>query len=172
MRSGTRSTTTTRRAYGPEAYDGACETVPRNGGISDIVLSMKPEQADLAKQIITYADAITAFSFVQSTAFGFALGRHEFRESMLKIPHHWIWGIPVAFFVYIGLVAMLWKGYRKALCASKEETDSDEYKLAWALWLGRIGVIILAGVLSAIAIGFTLHGAPAPGDTSYTSGPE
>lgn len=126
---------------------------------SGIVLSMKPEQADLAKQIITYADAITAFSFVQSTAFGFALAGHEFRESTLKIPHHWIWGIPFAYFVYIGLVSMLWKGYRKALCASKEETDSDEYKLARALWWGRIGVVILAAVLSAIAIGFTLHGA-------------
>jgi len=60
---------------------------------------MKPDRKELAKQIITYADAITAFSFVQSVAFGFALA-HEFRESILKIPHHLIWGIPVAYSIY------------------------------------------------------------------------
>jgi Domain of unknown function (DUF4338) len=52
---------------------------------------------------------------VQSTALGFALGGHEFRESMLKIPHHWIWGIPVAYFVYVGLVAMTVLNQRRFL---------------------------------------------------------
>ncbi len=131
---------------------------------------MKLEQKDLAKQIIAYGDAIAAFSFVQSVAFGFALGQPEFRNNVLKIPHPWLWSIPAAYFVYIAFVAALWKGYREALCASKEEADSDEYKLARALWWGRIGVVILAGVLSAVAIGLTIHGAQALGATSRAGG--
>jgi hypothetical protein len=120
---------------------------------------MIPGREELAKQIITYADAITAFSFVQSTAFGFALAGHEFRESILKIPHHGIWGVPIAYVVYIAFVVALWKGYRKALSATEEEILSENYKLARALWLGRIGVVILALLLSVLAIGFTINGA-------------
>lgn len=122
---------------------------------------MKPEQEELAKQIITYADAITAFSFVQSTAFGFALGGHEFRDSMLKIAHPWIWGVPIAYFIYIALVLALWRAYTSALSPTKYEIRSKEYKLAKALWLGRIGVVFLAMLLSGIALGFTIHGAAA-----------
>jgi hypothetical protein len=127
------------------------------------VLCVKPEQKKLVEQIITYADAITAFSFVQSTAFGFALAGHEFRESMLKIPHHWVWGVLVAYFIYIAFVVALWWCYRIDLSATKEEMQSKDYRVARALWWGRIGVIILAGLLSALALGFTINGASAPG---------
>jgi hypothetical protein len=140
--------------------DKPFETLSRNARVKcAIVLSMKPGQEELAKQIITYADAITAFSFVQSTAFGFALGGHEFRDSMLKIPHPWIWCIPIAYFIYIAFVLALWLAYTRALSAKEDELCSNEYSLERYLWFGRIGVVVLAMLLSGLALGFTIYGA-------------
>jgi hypothetical protein len=44
------------------------------------------ERRDLAKQLVTYADSVTAFSFLQSGAFGFALGQPDFRDSVVRGP--------------------------------------------------------------------------------------
>lgn len=119
---------------------------------------MKPSREELAKQIIIYADAITAFSFVQSIAFGITLGHNEFRDNVLKIPHPFIWvGIAAAYLIYAILVLALRGWYYTLL--SVEETETVELKTAKYLWIGRFAVIGIAAVLSLIAIGFTLHGA-------------
>jgi hypothetical protein len=80
-------------------------------------------------------------------------------DSILKIPHHGIWGVPIAYVVYVAFVVALWKGYKRALSATEDEILSENYKLARALWFGRIGVVILALLLSVLAIGFTINGA-------------
>jgi hypothetical protein len=62
---------------------------------------------DLAKQLVTYADAITAFAFVQSVAFGFALGQKDFCANVVRPPcAPLVVGalLAVAYFMYYRLV--------------------------------------------------------------------
>jgi hypothetical protein len=128
---------------------------------------MIPTREELAKQIITYADAIAAFSFVQSVAFGFALAQHEFRESMLKIPHYYIWGIPAAYLIYAIFVVLLCWRYYKLFSVEKKTV---EYATVKWLWIGRFAVIGFAVILSGVAIWFTLHGAQASAGKSIVNG--
>jgi hypothetical protein len=111
----------------------------------------------LAKQLVTYADAITAFSFVQSAAFGSALAQHEFRESLLKLPGCWRWGILGAYLVYGILVGVCWYGSSELLRDSNHDAVTDKWTTY--MWFGRVGVILLAAVLSVLAIHFTIEGA-------------
>ena len=70
-----------------------------------------PNDAELGKQLRTYADGITAFAALQSVAFGIALGGKDFRDSVLKLQPYQIGSMcAVAFVLYICLLAGCHRG--------------------------------------------------------------
>jgi hypothetical protein len=109
----------------------------------------------LAKQLVTYADAITAFSFVQSVAFGFALGQKDFRTSVLK--GLWIVALVlgVAYAIYGVFVGRCRNGETGLLGLS-----DDAKILQWrqGIWRGRFLVLCLGFVLSGIALTLVWYG--------------
>ena len=113
---------------------------------------------ELAKQLVTYADAITAFSFVQSVAFGFALGQREFRESALKAPYLVIGVVIVAYGFYTGFIYECSVGVAALLPGSSnaDPTFADWTRRTWAY---RFCVVALAALLSVSAIISTMIGA-------------
>src|ERR1700704_4712595 len=113
------------------------------------------DRKEFAKQLVTYADAITAFAFVQSVAFGFALGQTEFRKSVLQGPY-WVLGITLCGYILYGhFIHKCRKGEATLLCGSKDP-DLTEWK--HRVWNYRFGVLLLALGLSLIAIGSTIVG--------------
>jgi hypothetical protein len=118
---------------------------------------MNREPKEVAKQLATYADAITAFSVVQSVAFGFALAGNDLSAKMIRAP--W-WLVPgVCLVAYTFYAITVWR------CQHAEDTlfvGSEESKKAdgWAkeIRYWRIWIIVLAAALSLIAYGLTRYG--------------
>ncbi len=116
----------------------------------------------LAEQLVKYADAITAFSFVQSVAFGFALGQKDFRDSVLRGP--WI-----VLVILIGAYAIYWRFVRKCrqgveeLLTEPKEPNSPRNiptdKWNREAWKYRKIVLALALSLSFIGLTLTVIGA-------------
>jgi hypothetical protein len=121
---------------------------------------MDQDRKDLARQLTTYADAITAFSFVQSVAFGFGLAQHEVRESVLKAS--WIAAlITIAAYVfYLVFVGVCWLGNGKLLHDSKPDPQTRKWTIV--LWCGRFIVILLGALLCLLAIYMTAVGSTTP----------
>jgi len=116
---------------------------------------MPRDQAELGKQFSAYADAITAFTFVQSLAFGVALGSNDtFRSRALGIP----WLVPGIIVVANLLYACLVYG-----CHRGEDELLEPFPSAGAKWqkrvrVGRMVVIGLGLALSLLAYGATWNG--------------
>jgi hypothetical protein len=117
---------------------------------------MNQDRKDLAKQLATYADAITAFSFVQSVAFAFSLTQHEVRDSVLKAASIAEMITFAAYIVYLLFVGICWIGNRTLL----DDSEADQQTRSWAtaLWVGRIIVILLGAFLCLLAIHLTVKG--------------
>src|ERR1700690_1569196 len=113
---------------------------------------------ELAKQLVTYADAITAFAFVQSAAFGFALGQREFRDSTLKAPYLGLGLLALAYAFYTWFIFECRRGVAALLSGP---THMDPVLMEWTnrIWCYRFGIIGLAAFLSAIAMILTMVGA-------------
>src|SRR4029077_14232643 len=116
----------------------------------------KRNQNELAKQLVTYADAITAFSFVQSTAFGFALGQCEFRESVLRVPYISSSVAGGAYLLYGYFVYKCHKGEKALLLGSQDAPVTKIWRNR--IWWHRYSVVVLATALSWIALGLTIVG--------------
>jgi hypothetical protein len=117
------------------------------------------DKAELAKQLRTYADAITAFAVLQSVAFGIALGGKDFRESVLKLHRCQIDLMCAgALVLYIVFVAACHYGEDAVLDVPKGQTGKAE---TWTHYIrvGRFIVIAVAQGLNFLAIYFTFHGA-------------
>jgi hypothetical protein len=85
---------------------------------------MEPEtntdQKDLAKQLVTYADAITGFAFVQSVAFGFAPGQTDFRASVLRGRYWVLFVLLFAYgFYWFFVMSVVWE---RPLCSFDLQT--------------------------------------------------
>ena len=102
-----------------------------------------------AKQIFTYADAITVFSFVQTIAFSVALGQAEFRKSVLRAPCIVVFFLLVAYFVYFLYLRKCREGITALLGPSKDSTLSTWHQ---KLWNYRFSVLALGFLLSLLAL--------------------
>jgi uncharacterized membrane protein len=114
------------------------------------------ESNKLTEQLVKYADAITAFSFVQSVTFGFALGQKDFRESVLKGP--WI-----VMLILIGAYAIYWKFVRRceqgvsALSPEPKEANPANVEIPkWKRETWKYRKIVLALGLTLSLLGLTL----------------
>jgi hypothetical protein len=117
---------------------------------------------EFAKQLRTYADAITAFCIIQSVAFGFALGNKDFRDNVLKLKSCELYTLgTVAIFFYTFLVIGCQRGEEALLGKSKLNDPVEVWarRVRWA----RLLVIILAEIIMIVGVYFTFRGAPAPG---------
>jgi uncharacterized membrane protein YidH (DUF202 family) len=121
---------------------------------------MRRDEKDLVKQPATYADAITAFAFVQSVAFSFSLAQHEVSDAVLKIPRTLPAVIIVAYAIYMAFVGICLWGEKTLLHDSNE--DSATRKWTTCVWICRFAVVLFAAILSLLAIGATIVGAPHP----------
>lgn len=122
-------------------------------------MDRKPE--DVSKQLTGYADAVTAFSFVQSVAFGLALGGNDLPAKLYAAP--W-WLVPVVMFVtfgfYLTIVCLCQNAEKSLLSRTYESRSADAVVGRIRGW--RILVVILAGALSGVAYGFTRRGYEPP----------
>jgi hypothetical protein len=122
-------------------------------------MERRPE--DVAKQLTGYADAVAAFSFVQSVAFGLALGGNDLPSKLWAAPWWLVPSIMIVTFGFYMAIVCLCQNEEKALfsCtdASKKVDGVVGRIRGW-----RVGVIFLAAILSGVAYGFTRHGYKAP----------
>jgi hypothetical protein len=115
---------------------------------------------ELAKNLVTYADAITAFAFVQSVAFGFALGQKEFRESVLRGWYLVVLFLLIAYYVYFLFVRKCRLNMGRLNPLTKPPLgDAILTECQENLWKYRYTVLALSLVLSLVALGSTLLGA-------------
>jgi hypothetical protein len=118
-----------------------------------------PNDAELGKQLRTYADGITAFAALQSVAFGIALGGKDFRDSVLKLQPYQIGSMcAVAFVLYICLLAGCHRGEDEVSGASNGKSIAEK-KWTSRIRGGRYAVVAVAQGLTFLAIYFTFHGA-------------
>jgi hypothetical protein len=116
---------------------------------------MNNEQKELAKRLGTYADAITAFSVVQSVAFAFALpSNKDFNTSVLESWRIALAGCGVAFLIYFYLIRRCHRGEDALLSKSSESalvnTWTNHVRCA------RYGLIGFALFVSVAAILITV----------------
>ena len=121
---------------------------------------MEQHRKELAKQFVTYADAITAFSFVQSAAFGFALAQHEIRDSVLKASGKAKMVTFAAYVIYVVVVVVCW--FANGSLSPLPKEDKQTRIFARALWLGRLAIIVLGATLCLLAICWTVEGSAHP----------
>jgi len=107
------------------------------------------EKAELAKQLVTYADAITAFSFAQSVGLVYAMvGQKEFRIVLVEGKCFPLMGIFVGYGLYLYLVKSCHDGEDKLLGEpSKRAEIGDTVRKVRRL---RRGIVIAAGFMSAL----------------------
>lgn len=134
-------------------------------------MERKPD--DVAKQLTGYADAIAAFSFVQSVAFGLALGGNDLAVKLRTAP---CWLIPVILIVaygFYGTIVYLCQTAENTLFGSTlESKKADSLIVHVRHW--RVAIVILAAVLSAVGYGFSRYGPlppRSPGDRTMSECP-
>jgi hypothetical protein len=117
------------------------------------------ERKDLAKQLVTYADSVTAFSFLQSVAFGFALGQRDFRESVSRGPWAVAGCLTMAYISYTLFLSWCRMGEAALLVAQDISTSEDVILAKWRtiVWRFRFGVLLLGLILSLTTLGLVLH---------------
>jgi len=121
---------------------------------------MERKPADVAKQLTGYADAVAAFSFVQSVAFGLALGGNDLPGKLKATP---CWLIPlvmiVAFGFYGTIVYLCQNAADDLFSCTAESKGADAVIGRVRQW--RIVVVVLVAALSTVGYGFTRYG-PVP----------
>lgn len=122
-------------------------------------MDRKPD--DVAKQLTGYADAVAAFSFVQSVAFGLALGGNDLPAKLWAAPWWLVPSIMIVTFGFYMTIVYLCQHEEKTLFSSTDASQkADDVVGRIRGW--RIGVIFLAALLSGVAYGFTRHGYKPP----------
>jgi hypothetical protein len=129
--------------------------VEKSGGAPPSPTAETPKitSADLFKQLTTYADAITAFSFVQAVGFIYAAaGNNDFGKRVLETNGTIATtiGIVLGTSIYLYFVRSC-----ISLANSIPVRDSDS-KVLESIETGRLIVICLGGVLSLVAL-WLLH---------------
>jgi len=134
----------------------------RFGGSLELEYSaMDRKPDDVAKQLTGYADAVTAFSFVQSVAFGLALGGNDLPGKLSDAPWWIVPSIMIVTFGFYMTIVYLCQNEEKTLFSSSDASKkADDVVGRVRRW--RIGVILLAALLSGVAYGFTRHGYKPP----------
>ena len=124
---------------------------------------MPRDPKELGSKLISYADAIVAFAFVQAITFSFALGNNAtFLKHALRV---W-WLIPLAI-----LVANVFYAFLVHTCHEGSNALLDPFAPPGDAWERRVRtwrflVIGLGLVLSLAAFGASSHG------SSHDSGPQ
>lgn len=118
-------------------------------------MAVKRDEKDVVKQLSTYADGITVFSFVQSVAFAFAVGDKPHLAKNLEKGRWWAYGaIIMAYLVYSVLIHP---------CHQSEDrlTDNPENSpLAKAITLVRAARYVIVALAALLAAGITYSTTP------------
>jgi hypothetical protein len=104
---------------------------------------------EIAKQLSTYADAITAFSFAEGVVFSLALGSDDFKRNVLHCPEVVFAGIILSTLIYLAMVLTCHVGEDR-LIGRLLETKADYW--AWRVRLCRIGIIVFGAALPVGAL--------------------
>jgi hypothetical protein len=105
--------------------------------------------ADLVKQLNTYADAVTAFSFGQSILFLYAIGRGDnFTQNLLAWPLATTFGTVVMTALYLAAVIRCHKSEDYLL--GSLEKRSKLGKIAKTIRQGRIVIIVFMGFVCCL----------------------
>jgi hypothetical protein len=111
---------------------------------------------EVAKQLGTYADAITAFALVHSITFGFALGSTDFRDRVRHTPPAMMPVMcGVAFLFYAVLVIFCHRGEDALIGSSKGSSEVEVWTRNVRRF--RIMVIVLAEALALFAVLMTFR---------------
>ena len=131
---------------------------------------MTRDATEVAKRLVLYADAITAFAVFQSVSFAFALANgHDFVDTLFK--RTWIIILVLvtticAYILYAFLVHRCHWHERAIVRTCDETTRKDKpvdkcnaaEKAAMSICYTRFVVIALAGILSITSIALTWYG--------------
>src|SRR5258708_21287871 len=111
-------------------------------------------ERELAKQLGTYADAITVFSFVQSVTFSFAIADgKDFTKNVLRAEPVVFVLLVLAYVLYGLLVYRCHQGEDELLEHIRSSPVIHTWTQKIRCW--RIAVIILALCISLVAMGLT-----------------
>ena len=121
----------------------------------------RDDRRDLAKQLVTYADATTAFSLVQAIAFGLALSQTELHNSVIRWSTYVQYLIVGAYVLYLILAALCCLGESQLLGDSKDGVTRRWRTIAWVY---RLLVLSLALFISLLSITLTIKQGPLAGD--------
>ena len=118
------------------------------------------EGREFAKQLVLYADAITAFAVVQLLSFIYLLARGDcFTVNVLHNPRLPLWGSIIVSGAYGLLVILCHLGDRQIWKSSR---DPKVAPLATTTWIARYAIIVLSlvatiGVLRRVADDMSNH---------------
>jgi hypothetical protein len=114
------------------------------------------DRRDFAKQLVAYADAITAFSLVQAIAFGLALSQTELHNSVIRWSSYVLCLISGAYILYLILAALCFLGESQL-----RRFEIDGVIRRWRIigWICRLLVLSLALGISLLSVILTVkHG--------------
>jgi hypothetical protein len=105
--------------------------------------------ADLVKQLNTYADAVVAFSFGQSILFLYSIGKGDnFTRNLLAWPLATTFGTVVMTALYIAVVIRCHKSEEYLVVSLAKRDKSD--KITKTIRRGRVGIIVFMGFVCCL----------------------
>jgi hypothetical protein len=140
-----------------DAAGTATQTPSQGGSGENRMAAGDQEERDLAKQVITYADAVTAFSAAQNAAFAYAVMKGPsdgFAQAILTMsPRLSIGSLLFATALYVLFVSLCYRGESKLLGVPDSRKPSIR-AVVKGMRLTRLGIIFFGAV---VAIGTLMY---------------
>jgi hypothetical protein len=110
------------------------------------------DEKELAKQLSTYADAITGFAFVQGVAFGLLLGQSK--DLPANVATHWCIAVPVIVFMTGGYLWMVWlcQGAEDKLLGIPSARGAGIGSVVPMIRSARLWLIIVMGIADLLVV--------------------